>query len=392
MNPDDPPIRVCLVVAYFYPHQSGAERQALEQGAELARRGHEVHVVTQWVEGLARDEDVRGLHVHRWFAGSKAGPLFGPTFVAGVVRALQRLRPRIDLVHTHQALWEAIATGVARPWLRRIPTLVQPASSGYFGEAEELRRTRGAPLLRRLILRNTAFAAISADIERQWLALGVPPGRLARTRSGVDADHYRPAPSDVESSLPPRPRVVFTGRLHPQKNLDLLLDAWPEVARRTAASLVLVGDGPERARLAAKAEAPGLAGRVHFAGAVPDAAEHLRAADVFALPSVAEGMSNSLLEAMATGLPCVASAIGGNDDLLGDGRAGVLVPVGEVSAWVEALVSLLGNTERARSMGRAARNLVESTYAIPVVVDDYLRLYRRLLAGESANPAATPRA
>jgi glycosyltransferase involved in cell wall biosynthesis len=269
---------------------------------------------------------------------------------------------------------------------------VQPASSGYFGEAEELVRTRGAPLLRRLILRNTAFAAISADIERQWLALGVPPERMARTRSGVDAEHYRPGPSAVEASLPPRPRVVFTGRLHPQKNLDLLLDAWPEVARRTPAHLVLVGDGVERPRLVAKAEALGVADRVHFAGAVPDAAEYLRAADVFVLPSVAEGMSNSLLEAMASGLPSLASAIGGNEDLLGDGRAGRLVPIGDVSAWADAIVQLLGNMDHARSLGTTARKLVETTYAMPVVMDDYLRLYRRLLAGESASGGPTPRA
>ena len=224
------------------------------------------------------------------------------------------LRPEYDLVHTHQGLWEAISTGLARRRLAGAPTLVQPASSGHFGEAQELARTRGFPVLRRLILRNTAFAAISADIERQWLALGVPPGRMVRMASGVDTSRFYPGESAVEAMLPPRPRVVFTGRLHPQKNLDPLLDAWPAVARSTPAQLVLVGDGPERPRLEAKAAALGVAGRVHFAGAVPDPAEYLRAADAFALPSVAEGMSNSLLEAMATALPSLASAIGGNTD------------------------------------------------------------------------------
>src|SRR4051794_4706624 len=194
----EPPIRVCYVVSYFHPFASGAERQALAQGAELVRRGHSVHVVTHRVPAYPTEDQVRGIRIHRWVRPSRVGPLFGVTFVAGVVRALRRLRPQYDLVHTHQALWEAVATGLGRPWLRGAPTLVQPASSGSYGEAEELSRTRGAGLLRRLILRNTAFAAISADIERQWLALGVPPGRMTRMASGVDAVQFRPGPSALE--------------------------------------------------------------------------------------------------------------------------------------------------------------------------------------------------
>src|SRR6185312_14067319 len=151
--------------------------------------------------------------------------------------------------------------------------------------------------------------------------------------------HYAPGPCrpGADDGLPPRPRVVFTGRLHPQKNLDVLIAAWPAVAAATGASLVLVGHGPERERLEAEARARGLGGRVHFTGAVADPSELLRAADVFVLPSVAEGMSNSLLEAMSTALPCVASDIGGNQDLLGPGGAGVLVPPGAPDRWAEAL-------------------------------------------------------
>src|SRR5262249_57297888 len=114
-----------------------------------------------------------GVFIHRWVKTTAAGPLFGLSFVAGVIRALRRLRGDLDVIHTHQGLWEAVATGLARPLLRGQPTLVQPASSGSFGEADELRRTRGARVLRRAILANTAFAAISAEIERQWRELGV---------------------------------------------------------------------------------------------------------------------------------------------------------------------------------------------------------------------------
>jgi len=383
----DPLPRVGYVVAYFHPFESGAERQALLQGAELVRRGGTVHVITHAVPGVPREENVRGLHVHRWVRSSKTGPLFAPTFVAGVVRALNSLRGEIDLVHTHQALWEAVGTGAAKLGGLRLPTLVQPASSGYFGEADELNRTRGRAVLRRLILRNDAFAAISADIADQWRVLGVPADRLARTCSGVDADHFRPGPPDpaIERTLPSGPRVVFTGRLHPQKNLDLLLDAWPAVARQTNANLLMIGHGPDRDRLAARAKALGVADSVHLLGAVPDPAEHLRAAVAFVLPSVAEGMSNSLLEAMSTGLPCLATAIGGNTDLIRDRESGRLLPPDRSSDWSEALIEILEDPAASLALGAAARATIEAQFALPVVVDRYVELYRRLLAGGPIN-------
>jgi glycosyltransferase involved in cell wall biosynthesis len=380
-DPPDPPLRVCYVLAGFHPYASGAERQAQAQGGELVRRGHIVHAVTRHGFDLPRDEVIDGIQVHRWIDTSRVGPLFGVSFVAGVIRALRRLRPEFDLIHTHQGLWEAVATGLGRPWLKGAPTLVQPASSGFYGEAEELVRTRGSQVLRRLILRNTAFAAISADIERQWVDLGVLPSRLVRMASGVDANHFHPGRSFVQSSLPEGPRVVFTGRLHPQKNLDLLFEIWPEVTRRTSARLVLIGDGPDRDRLTRRAAELGITDRVHFTGPVSDPAAWLRAADVFVLPSVAEGMSNSLLEAMATALPCLASAIGGNTDLLTDGKTGLLIPPGDRKAWTLGLLRVLDDPGLAKRLGAAARERIETEFALTIVVDRYVALYRQLLAG-----------
>jgi glycosyltransferase involved in cell wall biosynthesis len=376
-------VRICYVVSFFHPFASGAERQALVQGAELVKRGHTVHVVTRAVPGYpVDDEEYQGLFIHRWIKTSTVGPLFGLSFVAGVMRALKRLRSDIDVIHTHQALWEAVATGLARPFMHAKPSLVQPASAGYYGEAEELSATRGAPLLRRAILSNTGFAAISAEIEREWRALGVAEGRITRMVSGVDAEQFHPGVSSVEPGLLPRPRVIFAGRRHPQKNLPLLLDAWTEVARRGPANLILVGPGNERERLIELARTLGIANRVQFVAAVENPADYLRAADVFVLPSVAEGMSNSLLEAMATALPCLVSGIGGNTDLVADRETGRLVMEPTAKAWSTILLELLENPSETRRLGAAARERIDREFAHSVVVDRYLELYHRMIAGE----------
>ena len=126
----------------------------------------------------------------------------------------------------------------------------------------------------------------------------------------------------------------------------------------------------------------GIADRVQFVGAVADPADYLRAADVFVLPSVAEGMSNSLLEAMATALPCVVSGIGGNTDLIADGQTGRLVGAATPEAWSQTLLELLEDPGGARRLGAAARRRIDSGFALNVVADRYLDLYRRMMDGE----------
>ena len=126
----------------------------------------------------------------------------------------------------------------------------------------------------------------------------------------------------------------------------------------------------------------GIADRVQFVGAVDNPSEYLRAADVFVLPSVAEGMSNSLLEAMATALPCVVSGIGGNTDLIADGQTGRLVMEPRAEAWSKTLLELLENPDEANRLGAAARQRIDQEFAHGVVVDRYLELYRRMLAGD----------
>jgi len=372
-------VKVVFCISWFWPRESGAERQARRQAVELARRGHRVSVLTRALPDRPCREEHQGIEIVRAVCPRELGPLFGVTFLVHMRRALLQLATDADIVHCHQSLWEAAASGWARPRLR-CPTLVQPAASGPYGEYRQWQRTRGRRLLRRWILRNDCFVAISNEIREELIEFGVCPERVRLIGSGIDTDEFSPGESPLEQKLPPRPRVIFTGRLHPQKNLDVLLHAWRQVVRRVPASLILVGAGPEEARLRALSDKLGVAASVLFAGAQTDVVPYLRAADVFVLPSVAEGMSNALLEAMAAGLAVAVSRIGGNTDLVSEGQTGLLFDPTDTDELAQKLLCLLRNAEVRRRLGRAARRFVVERYSLRSVVDAYERLYRELIA------------
>ncbi len=264
------PLRICYVLSHFHPRESGAERQALAQGRELARRGHQVQVVTRAIADLPSDETVDGVTIHRWVETSQRGPLFAISFVAGVVRA-PAAAPAVLRPDPHPS--GALGVDRLRGGAAVSPRGTDPDPAGELGL---LRRGRGDGADQGIPLapsRDRSTTRPSRPSPRTSSGNGSGWACRRRRWSGWPAastpSGFVPARARVERDLPPRPRVVFTGRLHPQKNLDLLLDAWTDVGPRTGATLILVGDGPERERLGR----PGLGARrsptrVHFAGPI----------------------------------------------------------------------------------------------------------------------------
>jgi glycosyltransferase involved in cell wall biosynthesis len=147
----------------------------------------------------------------------------------------------------------------------------------------------------------------------------------------------------------------------------------------TSARLLLVGDGPERTALQVLAGELDLGQSVTFCGVQPDVLPYLHAADLFVLPSVSEGLSNALLEAMASGLPCIVSDIGGNVDLIADGENGLLFESGNINQLTDMLLRLLRNDIGRREFGRRARETIEADYSMDRVAKKYVELYRHLL-------------
>ena len=230
------------------------------------------------------------------------------------------------------------------------------------------------------------YTAVSQDLAR-WLVetLGVSPHKVVQIYNGVDQERFCPGPARPELApagfLDDNPLVVGTvGRLAAVKDQATLIRAFARLPQSPRPwRLVLVGDGPQRGALEQLAAELGVEERCWFAGDRDDIPELLRLFDLFVLPSLGEGISNTILEAMATGLPVVATRVGGNPELVVEGRTGRLVPVSDPEALAAALAELGADGDRRRAMGEAALERVRSRFHWDRTVAAYLEVYDRLL-------------
>jgi sugar transferase (PEP-CTERM/EpsH1 system associated) len=236
------------------------------------------------------------------------------------------------------------------------------------------------------------FVAVSADLA-QWLheSTGIARGRITHIVNGVDCERFQPRSQDRSNltsglDIPADAIVVGTvGRLEAVKGHEQLLRAWPLVERRLAAAgraarLLIVGDGSLRNTLEALARELGIAERVIFTGMRTDIPQLLQAMDVFVLPSLNEGISNTLLEAMACGVPVVANRVGGNPELIDDRVTGLLVDAGDNQRMAEAIATLVLDDKLRATMAAAARQRAVAEFSLETMVQRYDDLYREVLA------------
>jgi glycosyltransferase involved in cell wall biosynthesis len=371
-----------LVIQSFRPHVGGAELQLERLVPHLLDRGVRTEILTRAVGGRPRTERIAGSMVRRTPMAGES-PLASLVYVAAALGHLLRHRSRIDLVHAHGALSPATIALGGR--LLGLPCLVTVLGTGQHGDLARLARKPLGRIRARLLFRSAWFAALSDEARQELLERGVPAERIFALPNGVDLGVHRPATEAERRRLRERLELAadrfvgtFVGRLHPVKDVDTLLAAAARVPRLT---LLVVGDGPERARLEAQAAQLGIGSRVSFRGVSSDVAEVLRASDAFLLSSHGEGMSNALLEAMACGLPCLASrSVGGAAELLGGGR-GMLLADGDVPAWAAAIERLVDEPGLRRETGAAAAAFVAEELSLGAAADRLARTYATIAGG-----------
>jgi len=182
--------------------------------------------------------------------------------------------------------------------------------------------------------------------------------------------------------------VIVVANLRAEKGHDVLIDAAPEVTRQFPdVRFEFVGAGPELERLRARARAAGVGDAIAFLGHREDVGARLDAADIFVLPSRSDAFPNAVLEAMAAGLPVVASSVGGICELVDDGRNGLLVPPDDASALADRICRLMSDAPWAASLGEAARRDAEATYSFDRMVDGFERTYLSELARRKVIPS-----
>jgi glycosyltransferase involved in cell wall biosynthesis len=372
------PIRVAMIIQAYLPHVGGAEKQLAALAPLLQAQGVELHILTRRYPGMKPFESVNQVPVHRLpVPGPK--PVAAFSFTLSALPLLWRLRP--DVIHAHELLSPTTTAIAAKRWLRA-PVVAKVLRGGQLGDIAKLKgKPMGQQRLTSCRRHVDAFITISQEIDRELAGLGVPPERRPFIPNGVDTGRFRPlAPAAKQAlraslGLPRGPVVIFTGRLAPEKQVDQLLQIWPTVqASHAEALLLIVGRGEEEKALRQKA-GPG----VHFAGQVEDVAPYLQAADLFVLPSSAEGLSNALLEGMATGLPAVATAVGGAPDVIDHLENGWLVPPNHLPALQEALLELLSKPTQRTALGEAARQRIEQQYSLTSTAARLLLLYKTMM-------------
>jgi sugar transferase (PEP-CTERM/EpsH1 system associated) len=234
--------------------------------------------------------------------------------------------------------------------------------------------------------------ALSQDLQHYLLhKVGLHAGRVAQIYNGVDTARFRPGRPDdaLPEGLPFAPGaghflIGTVGRMQTVKNQLLLARAFVRLLQRQPAlaqtlRLVVVGDGPQRQPVAAVLAEAGLSHLAWLPGERSDVPALMRSLQAFVLPSLAEGISNTILEAMACGVPVVATRVGGNAELVSDGSTGLVVPSDDVDALARALERLAAEPGLAARMGAAARAEVERRFSLEAMVQAYQGLYERTL-------------
>ena len=348
---------------------------ATEIGLELARRGHRVHFIC--AEPPARlDPATPNLAFHKVELREYPLLLEGqyPLALASQMIDVAQ-KERLDLLHVHYALPHATSAYLARqilgPRAPRVITTLHGTDVVLVGNDPSY-----LPITRFSIEQSDGVTAPSRFLAQATRDNFGTTRAIEVIPNFVDTDRFTPnGASDGD------PLIVHSSNFRPLKRVDDVLAAYERVARGRRCRLALLGDGPERPRIEAEVRARGLADRVDFLGETLDVAATLRRARVFLLPSETESFGLAALEALACGVPVVASRTGGLPEVVREGEDGYLLPVGDVDTMASAVARILDDAALHARLAAAARAGAVARFSRAPMVGRYERYYERVLGG-----------
>jgi len=388
-----------MVISQFHPIIGGAEKQAELLAKTLCKKRVQVTIATGWWNfGTPHREIDSGFTIARNFScwrmfGIKGLRTLGVFFYAlslGIYLLMHR--KGYDIIHVHQVLYPAFISVLVGKGIMKKPVLAKMGCSGSTSDIRNLKRFPfGSLQLGYLIKKMDYLVTVNKEGREEFRALGYPLGRIQSIPNGVAL------PPDGKAQYDQVLFVITTVRLDKQKGIDILLKAWAGVVtREDNLELLIIGKGPHEGEFKDLCQSLGISDSVKFMGEVSQVEEHLKKSDIFVLASRAEGMSNSLLEAMSHGLTCIATNISGNAELMGMGENsripkgnfmptpnGLLFQPTDIDGLTKAILFLVRNPKERENLGRSGRQYIQKNFSIDLVAEKYITLYQRMLNRKS---------
>jgi glycosyltransferase involved in cell wall biosynthesis len=387
-----------MVSPQFRPITGGYERAAERLSRGLAAAGHKVEVVTERRKlGWPRYEISKDVVIHRIPVLSYRG-IHTLSSVFSLFFFLLIHGRRFDLLHIHQYGWSAAVTS-AMGLVFHKPVFLKLTNTGHFGLDAVLPHGMIGSVLRWLHLNIACCIVTSARAADEAQAFGFPVEKICTVPNPLETEVFRPASDEKKSNLRKELGLeakfvaVCAARLSEEKNHAMLIKAWNLFADKVEnAELILLGQGPldeDVRRLTASSKRPNT---IRVLGQTDDPLHWYQAADVYTLSSDVEGLSNSLMEALSSGLPVISTHVSGSEDIFEVADIGEMVPVGDQDAMAEALLSLEKNPHRRQDCGQRARNYAIENYSLDAITKRIESCYRHHGAGgipESGIPPET---
>jgi glycosyltransferase involved in cell wall biosynthesis len=373
---------VMMIISNFRPVASGAELQAERLACKLVGLGFPMQVLTQHRDPSSLHYEVfQGVEIHRcdFPLAYRLDRDAVPT-----LRYLIKKLHTFDILHSHQMWGHAVVSTLISRWLGK-KNIIKLACAGSFGDLEVFSKFRYAKQGLQVLRMADAIVAVSREIQSELLQHGFAPERIHFIPNGVDFKMFqrtRPLPSG------PKKRFVLLGRRTPQKGIDTALKALKILADTgLAADLELKLYGWDYAEWDYRQMARDLEvdRYVTFLPFENNILEVYQEANCLLLPSVGEGLSNVLLEAMALEMPVIASRVSGTVEVLEDQNNGLLIPPGSSEALAATMEIVLSQPDMAFELGRQARLKVQAHYSMDAVAQKYAELYGFLLNKQAVN-------
>jgi len=364
-----------------YPTYGGSGAMATELGIALAQRGHEVHFIT-YKQPFRLPSFLPHVYFHEVDVGRY--PLFEypPYDLALAVRMHEVvLTHELDLLHVHYAIPHATSAWIAREMLQKQGADVKVITTLHGTDITIVGQDPSFHAITKFsIERSDRISAVSEYLRDETLrAFGCTGCAVQVIPNFVDPaiyDRDRHPPVLREEIAAGRQILMHVSNFRPVKRVADIVRIFARVRAERAAALVMVGDGPDRVLAEEEARRLGVASDVHFLGKIDDVAPLLAGADLFLLPSASESFGLSALEALASGVPVVASDTGGLREVVRDGVTGALRPVGDVEAMAAAALHILSDRARWQDMSSAAAADARHRFSRDAIVAQYEALYR----------------